>query len=181
MHILSPETDNCPSWISGRERMTVENISWSVSNELVEGVRIFKGAKYTFRVGKSVEIFLWFSWKGSTLIWKKKKKKKMLSDGTNVFLFSVDPFSAGAYLSKNQISSYQCCLSLKIMADKKYQAHNRCYLPPHPPTSTLRPTPLSTRYSETSLQRQHLFPKTLPLKWVCCCTEYWMSILICTL
>ena len=24
MHILSPETDNCPSWISGRERMTVE-------------------------------------------------------------------------------------------------------------------------------------------------------------
>ena len=26
VHILSPETDNCPSWISGRERMTVENI-----------------------------------------------------------------------------------------------------------------------------------------------------------
>ena len=33
MHILSPETDNCPSWISGRERMTVENISWSVSTK----------------------------------------------------------------------------------------------------------------------------------------------------
>ena len=31
MHILSPETDNCPSWISGRERMTIENISWSIS------------------------------------------------------------------------------------------------------------------------------------------------------
>ena len=31
MHILSPETDNCPSWISGRERMTVETISWSIS------------------------------------------------------------------------------------------------------------------------------------------------------
>ena len=31
MHILSPGTDNCPSWISGRERMTVENISWSIS------------------------------------------------------------------------------------------------------------------------------------------------------
>ena len=28
---VSPETDNCPSWISGRERMTVENISWSIS------------------------------------------------------------------------------------------------------------------------------------------------------
>ena len=26
VHILSPETDNCPSWISGREGMTVENI-----------------------------------------------------------------------------------------------------------------------------------------------------------
>ena len=33
MHILSPETDNCPSWISGRERITVENISWSISTK----------------------------------------------------------------------------------------------------------------------------------------------------
>ena len=33
MHTLSPETDNCPSWISGRERMTVENISWSISTK----------------------------------------------------------------------------------------------------------------------------------------------------
>ena len=33
MHILSPETDNCPSWISGRERMTLENISWSISTK----------------------------------------------------------------------------------------------------------------------------------------------------
>ena len=33
MHILSPETDNCPSWISGKERMTVENISWSISTK----------------------------------------------------------------------------------------------------------------------------------------------------
>ena len=33
VHILSPETDNCPSWISGREKMTVENISWSVSTK----------------------------------------------------------------------------------------------------------------------------------------------------
>ena len=30
--ILSlPEADNYPSWISGRERMTVENILWSIS------------------------------------------------------------------------------------------------------------------------------------------------------
>ena len=33
VHILSPETDNCPSWISVRERMTVENISWSISTK----------------------------------------------------------------------------------------------------------------------------------------------------
>ena len=32
MHILSPETYNCRSWIRGRERMTVENISWSISS-----------------------------------------------------------------------------------------------------------------------------------------------------
>ena len=35
MHILLPETDNCPSWISGWERMTVENISWSISTKNV--------------------------------------------------------------------------------------------------------------------------------------------------
>ena len=33
VHILSPETDNCPSWIIGRERMIVENISWSISTK----------------------------------------------------------------------------------------------------------------------------------------------------
>ena len=33
MHILSPETDNCPFWISGRERITVEKISWSISTK----------------------------------------------------------------------------------------------------------------------------------------------------
>ena len=33
VHILSPEIVNCPSWISGRERMTVENIPWSISTK----------------------------------------------------------------------------------------------------------------------------------------------------
>ena len=33
VHILSPETDNCLSWISGRERMAIENISWSISTK----------------------------------------------------------------------------------------------------------------------------------------------------
>ena len=31
VHTLSPETDNCPSWISWRKRMTIENISWTIS------------------------------------------------------------------------------------------------------------------------------------------------------
>ena len=29
LHILLPESDNCSLWISGRERMNIENISWS--------------------------------------------------------------------------------------------------------------------------------------------------------
>ena len=33
VHILLPKTDNCPSWISGRERITEENISWSNLHE----------------------------------------------------------------------------------------------------------------------------------------------------
>ena len=33
MHILSQVTDKFPSWISGRERMTVEKISWSISTK----------------------------------------------------------------------------------------------------------------------------------------------------
>ena len=30
---LLKDTDNCPSWISGMERMTVENLSWSISTK----------------------------------------------------------------------------------------------------------------------------------------------------
>ena len=32
MHILLPETDNCPSWIRGGKRMTVENTSPETNN-----------------------------------------------------------------------------------------------------------------------------------------------------
>ena len=45
LHILSPKTDNCPSWISRRERMTVENISWSIS--MKECCRPRRGVKPT--------------------------------------------------------------------------------------------------------------------------------------
>ena len=35
------------------------------------------------------------------------------------------------------------------------------------------------KYSEPSLHRQHLFPKTLPLKWIYCYREYLKNKLIC--
>ena len=35
VHILSPETDNCPFWIWEREGMTVQNISWQSSRKNV--------------------------------------------------------------------------------------------------------------------------------------------------
>ena len=31
VHIILPESDNCPSWLCDRERRTIENISWSFS------------------------------------------------------------------------------------------------------------------------------------------------------
>ena len=33
LHSLLSEIDNCPSWISRRERMTLENILWSISTK----------------------------------------------------------------------------------------------------------------------------------------------------
>ena len=38
---------------------------------------------------------------------------------------------------------------------------------------------LFTLYSEPSLQQRHLFQKMLPIKRICCCTEYLMSRSIC--
>ena len=35
VHILSPETANCPSWISGRERMTIEIFHDQISTKNV--------------------------------------------------------------------------------------------------------------------------------------------------
>ena len=33
VHIFSPVTDNCPTWISGRDRMAMEMISWPISTK----------------------------------------------------------------------------------------------------------------------------------------------------
>ena len=45
---LSPETDNCLSWINGRERMIVENISWSISTPTPAGTQA-ASEKKTFK------------------------------------------------------------------------------------------------------------------------------------
>ena len=49
MHILPPVTDNCPTWISGRERMSVVIISWAISAKNVDGLGfklVTPGLKY---------------------------------------------------------------------------------------------------------------------------------------
>ena len=43
LHILLPETDNRPSWIRGRKRMTPENIPWSNLNESMKYQILFSG------------------------------------------------------------------------------------------------------------------------------------------
>ena len=40
MHILSLVTENKPSWINGRRKMTVEIISWSISTRVCDQARI---------------------------------------------------------------------------------------------------------------------------------------------
>ena len=50
--------------------------------------------------------------------------------------------------------------------------------PTHPPEIRLC-VQRELCYSEPSLQRQHLFTKTLSFKWICCCKEYLMSRLMC--
>ena len=60
MHILSPETDNCPSWIRWRERMTIENTSWSISTKACcrpDG-------------GRTQPVRLAGIWSGSTRAWQ---------------------------------------------------------------------------------------------------------------
>ena len=53
VHILSPEIDNCPSWINGRERMNVENISWSSSLKNVAHPAGVESATSRLQVGRS--------------------------------------------------------------------------------------------------------------------------------
>ena len=67
MHIPSQETDNCPSWISGRERMTVENISRSIStkkccrprrglNPRPPGLQLDGASNWNTKAGKPLQV-----------------------------------------------------------------------------------------------------------------------------
>ena len=74
MHILSPETDNCPSWISRRESMTVENISWSISTK--------ECCRLRWRLNPLGFSPLWFE-PSSGHMWE---SQVLLTDGQVVFL-----------------------------------------------------------------------------------------------
>ena len=56
VHILSPETDNCPYWIRGRERMNIENISWSDSTK--ECCRLGRGWTHNLPIISQMRIQL---------------------------------------------------------------------------------------------------------------------------
>ena len=64
MHILSPETDNCPSWISGRERMTVETLWDGLHNygKIYVHLNIYiyylKQDQYLLNIGRLVTVWL---------------------------------------------------------------------------------------------------------------------------
>ena len=104
MHALSPETDNCPSWISGKERMTIVNISWSISTKeccrpgggrtcnLLITCRTNIQLSHRGWLGNSVQtVFVHFrKW-----IWY--KRKEFASQGSKFFPFRADPFSEGAW------------------------------------------------------------------------------------
>ena len=94
VHILSPETDNCPSWISGRERITVENISWSISTK--ECCRPRRGWTRDLLVQSDVhpaatEAGWETNWSGSTLFAKTRhvvfSKRRIKRIKLSFFLF----------------------------------------------------------------------------------------------
>ena len=129
VHILLSETDNCPSWISGRERMTLENISWSISTkECCRPRQGFEPATAWSPVRCAS------NWATEASTWDLVIRDK------NVLSWTMD---------------YPCPDELNIMKES-YSTQ-------------------SSRYSE----RHHLFPKILPLKWICCCKEFLMSRMIC--
>ena len=74
VHIILPETDNCPSWISGREGMTIENIPWSnLYERMLAGV---EPATSWSTVGRAPNWATEAGWRSCVTIKKKQKKKK---------------------------------------------------------------------------------------------------------
>ena len=60
MHILSPVTDNCSSWISGRGRMAVEMFSWPSLLEKMFGLAPIFDAGVTFGEKWHQKLSLWY-------------------------------------------------------------------------------------------------------------------------
>ena len=111
MHILWPETDNCP-WISRRERMTVENISWSISTKECCWPR--RGLNPQTPGLQSDSASNWATEAG-----QKKKKKKMLSCCCPTLLYhwlswQIAPDKRGYLKKKILISRWKHLLRVLI-------------------------------------------------------------------
>ena len=95
MHNLLPETNNCQAWISRRERMTTENISWSIiSQKNVAGPQMIlwvdsKGLVSTLRKHAYSNILK---------ISPQKKPENFLDKNSDIFQISAQNIDCGYLL-----------------------------------------------------------------------------------
>ena len=116
---------------------------------------IWTGRQWTMNTITGENALVEFSSRCTHISFKRKKKKK------KVFLAeSREQQMASSICSFSESAQDRRCASM--YSEEPYFNFN-----------------LTFWYSEPSLQRQHLFPKTLPLKWIFYYTEYLMSRLIC--
>ena len=103
--ILSPETDNSPSWISRGERMTLENISWSNLHKRM--LQTCQGL-HLQSPDHQLDAHPTKPPKPAFFVWKKKKKKKKKSTLSRA-LYQHVTYSK-VYLFSPLSQFFQCCL-----------------------------------------------------------------------
>ena len=146
MYILSPETDKCPSWISGRERMAGENISWSIFTKEY----CWPGGCRARNLLITLDAHQTQSPRPAT-IHNKRQLITGLGPGPGPLLFAL--------LILLIFFSYSL-ISLRYTPKETLATHSA------PSVGWSICAVIILRLdgtSEPSLQRQHLFPKTLPL------------------
>ena len=100
--MLLPETDYYPSWISGREKMTIENISWSIS--MKECCRPGRGQTPNLLITSQTDIQLSHQGWHLFLFWFKNKYSKEL--GVQIF----QPWLFCSFWSRSTLF-HEACLS----------------------------------------------------------------------